>query len=528
MLARDYCDAAGRKKGKPIIRAPHALRPQGRPGEDVQVSRLGHLHGGLDADVRRKIRGASRARPRGRRARRGDAARGRPEEPVPRLRAARGLRRPARRSRPAARRSRAPTPCAAASRAPCRRRTSRTASRTPSTRSRPCARTLSATRAPPRSSRVRAYKAGPTPAPAWAAPAQASRRRALAAAADVAVGDAARVVVAFAPAPRLQCPLADAARHARGPPPRASRRRARGVIYCSDWAALAVDAAGADAKAIAACHRRYVRAVRALADLSRPAAARVGAVAQSAVALGRRLRIDVIAAGRAPASPARSAPPGRAPTTGARVGAVVRAHAAPTSRRRRGRRRRRQRRRRRSPSRGVRAEDDRGGAAAYAPPRVAAAAPPPLTLDAAAAAAGGERRVLGRRRARRCQAQAERAASREPPRARRSPSAPRSSRRPRRRARRRPRARERRRRPAAGDLDRLVADVARAPPRATSSRPSRGAREGVSPPRRPPPTTPTRKKTPHAIRHAAAAGRGVRSRATDAPLSWVNITPVLD
>mmetsp|Transcript_25294 Transcript_25294/g.65728 ORF Transcript_25294/g.65728 Transcript_25294/m.65728 type:complete len:259 (-) Transcript_25294:23-799(-) len=76
--------------------APHALRPQGRPGEDVQVGpRLGHLHGGLDGrrpaeDPRRILPAHGR---RGRRARRGDAARGgRPEEPVPRLRAARGLR----------------------------------------------------------------------------------------------------------------------------------------------------------------------------------------------------------------------------------------------------------------------------------------------------------------------------------------------------------------------------------------------------------------------------------------------------
>ena len=408
MLARDYCDAAGRKKGKPIILSHHML--YGLKAGQAKMSKSDPdsaiFMEDSTADVRRKIRGAYCPRT-------ADAAVARDAEMQL---AADDLKNPCldyvRHVVFAAPGATFAAGGATFASADAVRDAFVGGALSEADLKDGLADAVDALLAPVRAhferdaraaallARVRAYKARPdTAAPAWAAPAQASRRRALAAAADVAVGDAARVVVAFAPAPRLQCPLADAARHARG---LADALRADagavGVVYCSDWAALAVDAAGADAKAIAACHRRYVRAVRALADLYAPGVgARVGAVAQSAVALARPSDywIDVIAAGRrVRLADAQRAAGQRADDEGARVGAVVAAlmrcadvaaacadvvvddgGAGGAL----------------ALARTFWAEDDRGGAAAYAPPRVAAAAPPPpLTLDAAAAAAGDE------------------------------------------------------------------------------------------------------------------------------------------
>ena len=286
-----------------------------------------------------------------------------------------------------------------------------------------------------------------------------------------------------------------------------------------------------------------MRAVRALADLYAPGVgARVGAVAQSAVALARPSDywIDVIAAGRrVRLADAQRAAGQRADDEGARVGAVVAAlmRCADVA----------------AACADVVVDDGGGGgalalartfwaeatAAAPRPTRrraAAAAPPPPLTLDAAAAAAGDENAAFwvgdgpdaAKRKLKKAFCEPGNADA-NPPLAlgaalvesglvaalavARAPENGGDA------------------RYGADDLDRLVADVARrASTRATSSRPSptRSARAS-SPPRRPPPTTPTRKKTPHASRPSRRNSPGRRSRrrrqAVDrraAPfLSWV-------
>ena len=99
-----------------------------------------------------------------------------------------------------------------------------------------------------------------------------------------------------------------------------------GLVYCSDWSAIALDAAGADAKGVAACHRRYVRAVRALADMYRPgSAARIQTAAQSEVILARPSDywIDVIDAGRHFRLADVQTAAGQGDDEGERVGAVI-------------------------------------------------------------------------------------------------------------------------------------------------------------------------------------------------------------